>query len=282
MPAIPLYYNYTKSNSVRRRIGMKLSFSTLGCPGWNLEKIASKAVEYGFDGVELRIGGKQHIDPSMSVGERKAVRKLFEDCNIEICSISGYSHFCSDNEKELNQNMDLLLSNIELAHDLGAPYVRTFIGQYPETMTEDKASEIAAKYLNICGEKAIKKGVKVLIETHDAFGTARQVGKILSIIRNEGVAVLWDIHHTCSGGETPEQTYAILGKLIKHIHMKDAQGDAVCMMGMGNLPIREIIDLLNDKGYKGYLSLEWEKMWIKELEEPEIAFPQYIDYIHKA
>ena len=258
---------------------MKLSFSTLGCPKWNLEKIASKAVEYGFDGVELRIGGTQHVDLSMSAGERKAVRKLFEDCGIEICSLGGYSQFCSENEKDLNENMDLLFNYIELAHDLGVPYVRTFIGQYPETMTEDEAAEIAAKYLNLCGEKAIRNSVIVLIETHDAFGTAKQVHKIVSKIRNEGVAILWDIHHTCSGGETPELTYAILGKLIKHIHLKDAEEDNVCLMGMGSLPIRETISLLKNGGFDGYLSLEWEKMWIKELEEPEIAFPQYINYI---
>lgn len=258
---------------------MRLSFSTLGCPDWDLRKIASKAAEYGFDGVELRIGGTRHVDPAMTAGDRKAVRKIFEENRIEICSLGGYSHFCSSMEKDLNHNKDLLLSYIDLAHDLGAPYVRTFIGQYPETMTEDETAGIAAEYLSCCGEEALNKNVQILIETHDSFGTARQVNRILSKIQNEGTAILWDIHHTCSGGETPEQTYDILGKYIKHVHFKDARGENLCLIGMGSLPVVEIVNLLRYKGYEGYLSLEWEKMWVKDLEEPEIAFPQYINYM---
>jgi sugar phosphate isomerase/epimerase len=53
----------------------------------------------------------------------------------------------------------------------------------------------------------------------------------------------------------------------------------LCLMGKGSLPVRQIVDLLKSENYNGYLSLEWEKMWVKELEDPEIAFPQYIKYM---
>ena len=33
---------------------MKLSFSTLGCPGWSFEEILARGAAYGFDGVGFR------------------------------------------------------------------------------------------------------------------------------------------------------------------------------------------------------------------------------------
>ena len=33
---------------------MKLSFSTLGCPAWDLSRVAEEAKKNGVDGVELR------------------------------------------------------------------------------------------------------------------------------------------------------------------------------------------------------------------------------------
>ncbi len=157
--------------------------------------------------------------------------------------------------------------------------MRTFIGNYPETLTEDEVVKNAASYLDICGEIAEAKGVVILIETHDAFSTGKKINLILDRIRKEGVAVLWDIHHTINLGERPEETYKEIEKSIKHVHIKDALGDKLCLTGKGILPIKEIIQLLRSKKYAGYLSLEWEKTWVKELEDPEIAFPQFLNYM---
>ena len=33
---------------------MKLAFTTLGCPNWDLDTICTRGKEYGYDGVDLR------------------------------------------------------------------------------------------------------------------------------------------------------------------------------------------------------------------------------------
>lgn len=33
---------------------MKLSFTTLGCPDWDLQLIIGRAAEYGFDAIDFR------------------------------------------------------------------------------------------------------------------------------------------------------------------------------------------------------------------------------------
>ena len=48
------------------------------------------------------------------------------------------------------------------------------------------------------------------------------------------------------------------------------------LLGEGDVPLREMLDLLVSGGYEGYAILEWEKRWIPDLPEPEIVFPQYV------
>ena len=49
------------------------------------------------------------------------------------------------------------------------------------------------------------------------------------------------------------------------------------MLTKGDLPVREMIGLLREKGYAGYLSLEWVKRWNRDLEDAGIVFAHYIN-----
>ena len=111
------------------------------------------------------------------------------------------------------------------------------------------------------------------------FRSGSKIEKIINKIQNKGVGVLWDIHHPFRAGESLDETYRKVGTLIKHVHIKDEIEGKLCLTGKGTLPIKELVTLLKEKGYPGYLSFEWEKMWVKELEDPEIAFPQYVEYM---
>ena len=50
-------------------------------------------------------------------------------------------------------------------------------------------------------------------------------------------------------------------------------------MGDGKLPLPEFYRTLQNGGYNGYYTLEWEKMWHPYLPGPETAFPQFIDFM---
>ena len=42
-----------------------------------------------------------------------------------------------------------------------------------------------------------------------------------------------------------------------------------------------LAELLLEKGYEGYFSLEWVKRWDFTLEEPGIVFAHYANYMRK-
>jgi sugar phosphate isomerase/epimerase len=263
---------------------MKLAFSTLGCPGWDIEMVADKAVEYGFDGVELRAQGKQHVDTDMSCSERWHARELFEERKLEICCLSGYTAFGGDAGDQTGHELRDLQQLIDLAVDLKAPAIRIF-AKKPDALTLDAAARNVSDVLNQCGGYAVEKGVTILMETHQGFRSGRNMLKILERIHEpRSIGVIWDIHHTLSEGEKPEDTFSLIGPYIRHVHIKDAvhiknSEDKVCLVGKGELPIRHIVDLLEKTGYDRFLSFEWEKMWIKEMEEPEIALPGFVEFM---
>jgi len=43
------------------------------------------------------------------------------------------------------------------------------------------------------------------------------------------------------------------------------------------VPLRKMLELLLNGGYDGYVTFEWEKRWHRELPEPEIAFPRFVE-----
>ena len=81
-------------------------------------------------------------------------------------------------------------------------------------------------------------------------------------------------------------TWEAIGPWVKYTHVKDSRldpahpdGYQLCLTGAGDLPLPEIIRVLQAGGYDGWLTLEWEKKWHPELEAPEVAFPGYVKYM---
>ena len=83
--------------------------------------------------------------------------------------------------------------------------------------------------------------------------------------------------------EPVEETYSRLKDFIKHVHIKDSvmEEGAVKykMTGHGDVPVKEAIKLLMENNFEGYISYEWVKRWCDELEDPGVAFSQFINYI---
>jgi sugar phosphate isomerase/epimerase len=53
------------------------------------------------------------------------------------------------------------------------------------------------------------------------------------------------------------------------------------LLGEGVVPVPQILELLRDGGYAGYLSVEWEKHWHRQLAAPEVALPQHIAQLRR-
>jgi sugar phosphate isomerase/epimerase len=260
---------------------LPIGFSTLGCPAWDWSKILDFAKHNGFWAVELRgLQGTMDLPsrPEFASGRVEQSKKEVAARGLRISCVSSSANLHdTDSEKHEAQLADAR-KFIDLASTLGVPYVRVFgnkvIGD------RDAAVKNVAQSLRSLGEYSGAKRVTVLIESHGDFTASPTLRAVLEAADSPHVALLWDAHHTfVSGKEDPEFTVNQLGKYIRHTHLKDSirkDNDVQYVLtGRGQVPVKRQVKALAGIGYAGSYSFEWEKVWHPELEEPEIAFPDY-------
>lgn len=262
---------------------MKISFSTLGCPGWSWEDMLSTAKDIGFNGIEIRGIGNELYVPKVkqfSAENIELTKKKLNKIGLEIpCLTSACYLFDKTNiDKQLQEGHDY----IELASKLGAPFVRVLGDAQPQPGDVDIAFVIEnLKKLSVSAKAA---GIKLLVETNGVFADSLVLKSLLEKVDSESIGVLWDIHHPFRFfNEKIEYTYENLKEYICYVHVKDSviiEGNIKYkMMGHGDIPIKEAVQLLKKNSYDGYISLEWVKRWCLELEEPGIVFAHYAGYM---
>jgi sugar phosphate isomerase/epimerase len=256
---------------------LRFAFSTLGCPDWPIERVAGEAKRLGYDGVEIR-GIRRVFDLSEAAELKPAAiegtRRLFSDAGVPIVQVDTSASFCWTDEGKLQAAYDETARHIEIARQLGAPLVRVFGGDIPKGDTREQWAGVLAERLKRVAGLAEKGGVTVAVETHDAWARYADTAAVVAAVGSPRVGNGWLL------GDRFEDTGRLGDGRIAHVHIKDHASDgALVPLGKGMIPIGRILQLLHSVGFDGFVSLEWEKAWHPELDEPEVVFPASIEYL---
>jgi sugar phosphate isomerase/epimerase len=265
---------------------MKIAFSTLACPQWSIETIIEKAVQFGYDGVELRLLDGDVIDP---VRDAEKVSDAVALCllqNLTVCALDTSCTLNQSDDQERTRQVETLRTWIELARRVHVPIVRVFGGQGQPGSDAQQQDEWVAAALREVAAQAEQDGVIITLETHDAYASARRVASVLRAVPSPAIAALWDSHHPFRVGESAAEVIQLLDDRIAHVHVKDAVRVSpnspdwqLVLLGEGEVPVREQIQSLQQHQYAGYISVEWEKKWHSELADPDIALPEHIAWL---
>ena len=260
-----------------------LSFSTLGCPAWSWKTILEQADQLGYAALELRgVMGEMDLTkvPEFSGSRLAATRKDLAALGLVIADLGASARMHERDAGTRAAQLDEGRRFIDLASALGVKYVRMFGDKIPDgERREDVIARVVEGFRQMAAH-ARSAGVVVLMESHGDFTKSTDLVAIERAVRSEGFALLWDAHHTfVAAGEAPADTYAALGRLVRHTHLKDSKADGAgrryVLTGTGEVPIKAQVSVLAKAGYTGYYGFEWEKRWHPEIEEPEVAFPHY-------
>jgi sugar phosphate isomerase/epimerase len=262
---------------------LRIAFSTLAFPDASLAEATALGRSWGYAGVELRLIDGQLIDSSMSAAERVRVKQTIAAACLPIVSVDSSIILTAE---EAGPELRRFL---ELANDWEAPLIRVYGGPLAEEPgTRRTQIEAAARVLQEAIPLAERLGVAVAIETHDSFSASSVVAELLAMVQSKWVGALWDTHHPHRMGERPAEVYEHIGPRVLHVQVKDARrsvahkgGWQLVPLGEGEVPVREIIRSLAAGGYGGYISVEWEKYWHPDIEEPEIALPQHLKVLQE-
>ena len=272
------------SSLTKRKYQPLLSFSTLGCPDWSFEKIVSFAAANNYDAIEIR-GIQRQLDltkatPFHAKDKIAASVKLMQDTNLKFANLgsSAALHFTEGAERQ--KNLDEAKRFIDLAQQLSCPYIRVFPNDFPKDQDKNLTKELIAKGLLELGNYAKNTNVSVLLETHGQVVYAPDLLDIMKASTHQHVGMIWDAYNMWSvTKESPAAVYASLKNYIRHAHIKDAKQvdgkERYVLLGTGDSPIFEAVDIHAKNNYSGYYSFEWEKLWHAEIDEPEMAIADY-------
>ena len=235
-------------------------------------------LEIGMTGAELRVvDGKNVID--LNNEELKRTREALQAAGLKVVSIASpllkcvlpnapavdrrFQHDVFASKHTFEDQPRLTARAIEIAHFFSAPIVRVF--SYWRTVQPERCETAIAEALSSLAKLTEKENLIIALENEHAcnIGTAAETARILKLVPNGNLMVVWDPANALCAGEDPfPGGYALLPKdRITHVHAKD------CHIGEDGKPVwgplgtrhvrwKEQIQALIDDGYRGYISLE--------------------------
>lgn len=253
----------------------------------DVEKCIDLAAEMGFDGVEIL--HRQMTDETNPALQRIKRRALIN--GVALVGFSTHQGFLSPDRPTRQKNIDHTIRCIELAYALGIPTMRVNTGtwgtrkDFDDLMRHRGAEEPLRGHtdqdgfgwvidgLGACLKTAEKCGVTLGLENHWGLGrTAEGVLRVVDALKSPWLQVTLDT------GNFLEDPYDRLARLAAKTVLLQAK----TYFGGGlwytlDLDYPRIARLMRDKGYRGYVSLEFEGK-----EDPKTAVPKSLQLLRAA
>ena len=253
---------------------MKLSFSTRGWPGLSWDEMMETALEMGFSGIEvynlpkfdpmLDRGGPFHKYQAAATVRQLREKKLQIPCFDTSCDLS-----------DSNETADSLLNLMEVAHDTHVSYVVACALQDNEELVEQR--------LAVLLERAEAMGVGILLKTSGIYADTGRLRSMMDRFASDYLGALWDVHHPYRDlNESADATIKNLGGYVRHVHLRDSDNEgSYQLIGEGTMPIGEVMRALSSVNYDGFISLEWKPDWLEDVQELEVIFPYFVNYMSR-
>lgn len=281
---------------------------TMGTPEYTVCEAIELLHKIGADGVEIVVQDdyKSGLPAHCSREVLEQVKQCAQDNHIQIICLTPYnSYFNSLDEAVRQKELAAIEDVIGYCDFLGAKYIRIYGGNLVAGDTE-KLEERWAKLvesLRYLGDKAAEKGVTLVVENH--FNTmavsAKQSAKLMEDVNHPAVRILYDQANLAfTGNEDYVQAIQTQQQYVAYMHVKDLvfkEGVAFTssdvahpkeeernvytrIVGEGVLDWPEILRAVKERGYDGWLSLEYERRWHPDdIPDASIGMKKSLDYL---
>jgi len=262
---------------------MRLAFSTLGCPSWELREIVTAARKCGYDGVELRaVGGSLDLLGRAEFAPEQLATTRADFQELEICCVDTSCVFHSTDASERAKQVEIAIAHADLAAKLGAPLIRVFPDKIQFGAEREETRDWIAGSLREIAAR-MPDDVGVGLETHGDFARSDYAAEIVTLADHPKVKLIWDVANSLAAGDEIRHAARVVQPYLAHVHLRDAKPVSgsehwlPVLAGTGRVSFAEVVAALADLNYDSFVSFEWEKYWHPEIEAPEIALPDFIN-----
>ena len=287
---------------------MKIAGHTMGTPEYTVLEAIKLFHDIGIDGAEIVVqdGYRSGISAACLPEELEAVKRAAAANGIEISALTPYNSYFNDLNDELRRKeIDDICKVIDACQFLGAHYIRIYGGnlQAGDTDHLPERRQRLVEAMRFLGDKAAEKDVTLVIENH--FNTmcvsARESVDMIREINHPNVRILYDqANLSFTGKEDYQEAIAVQQDYVAYMHVKDLvfkegvafTSDEVShpdeskrnvytrIVGEGVVPWPEILRSVRERGYDGWLSMEYERRWHPDdIPDASIGMKKGADYL---
>lgn len=287
---------------------MKIAGHTMGTPEYTVLEAIKLFHDIGIDGAEIVVqdGYRSGISTACLPEELEAVKRAAAENGIEISALTPYNSYFNDLNDELRRKeIDDIGKVIDACEFLGAHYIRIYGGnlQAGDTDHLPERRQRLVEAMRFLGDKAAEKDVTLVIENH--FNTmcvsARESVDMIREINHPNVRILYDqANLSFTGKEDYQEAIAVQQDYVAYMHVKDLvfkegvafTSDEVShpdeskrnvytrIVGEGVVPWPEILRSVRERGYDGWLSMEYERRWHPDdIPDASIGMKKGADYL---
>ena len=231
------------------------------------------AREAGFEGIELAISAEGELAPDTPARECRRIAREAKALGLRIGSVASglfWSANPASADKATRQRaLQIARRSLALTAALGARHllvipghVDVFFEPQAEVVRYDLCYKRAISFCRKVGRAAGKVGVTACVENvwNRFLMSPLEFRQFIGEVADPRVAVYFDIGNVWALGY-PQHWIRILGRLIKRVHVKDFKRsvgtvDGFCQLLEGDVPLRESLGMLADRGYKGPVTAE--------------------------
>lgn len=224
--------------------------------------------EAGLDYIDLSV----LFFHSRTRREILAAKESLGRAGMRVAMITTYPDFADGDPVQRRRELAHTFSDIELASELGAGYLRITAGQKhwgaDKAATLDRVTECFLR----CAEYAKQAGVKLVYENHakpgawDEFDFCFETDIFLRLsekLRDSEVRINFDTANTAGYGDDPLPVFKAVFDRVETIHAADIAlpGEMrYTEIGAGCAPIREVLAYAKAHGFDGLISIEEASM----------------------
>ncbi len=265
---------------------MKVGFSSICCPTWDLRKIFETAVKLGYQGIELRgLQGELHLPHHAELVQKcDAVVDACDKTGVALVCLGTSASFGDRRPHAVADSKAVVREHIELARKLRCPTVRVFSGDMPTGANRPETLGRIAEALGELVQFAGQHQVTILIENSGELAGSKDLWFVLDAVSHPALQACWNPLHGLTAGDRSSVAVPRLGSRLGLVHVVDGAVDGGVLneykrLGEGNVGIARLMELLTGIAYDGYVMVDWPKLWTPGLADADQVLPEAIAFL---
>jgi L-ribulose-5-phosphate 3-epimerase len=288
----------------------KIAGHTMGTPEYNLFEAIALMKEIGAEGIEIVVqdGYQSGLPCDCETDLLQKVKDCCEEHGIVVSCLTPYnSHFDSLDKELREKEIAAIKKVVDYCCFLGAKFIRLYggnreAGDYDHI--EERRENLITS-LREMGDYAASKGITLAVENHfNTFAVSAAEGAaLMRDVDHPAVRILYDqANLTFTEQEDYQTAIALQQQYVAYMHVKDLEFIAgrhfvsgevshpkeedrnvrTRIVGEGIVPWNEILHSVKEKGYDGWLSLEYERRWHPDdIPDAKIGMKKSVDCLRK-